>query len=87
VNLTFVRQAPTVSKTAKNIKSSTAKDSSPEVTVGSSISEGQRNYLMNTTKVSKLKFMQVLIDTLGFPKDSVSWNISQRAVHDIVRLN
>ena len=55
------------------------------VTIGSSLVDGSRLYLIGNTKVTKIKFSQTLTETLGFAKDSISWNISQRAVQDIVR--
>jgi chromosome segregation ATPase len=54
------------------------------LTVGSSIVDGTRLYFIDNSKVTKIKFSQSLTDTLGFSKDSISWNISQRAVQEIV---
>jgi chromosome segregation ATPase len=57
---------------------------SVSMTIGSTIIDGTRLYLINSNKVTKIKFCQSLTDTLGFSKDSISWNISQRAVQEIV---
>ena len=60
------------------------KNGAKTMTVGSSFVEGARLYLVNNIKTTKKKFSQTLTDTLGFSNDSISWNISQRAVDDIV---
>lgn len=52
--------------------------------IGSSLVDGVRLYLVANSKVTKMKFTHTLTETLGFSKDSISWNISQRAVQDIV---
>ena len=57
-----------------------------EAVVGSSIVDGHRLYTISNVKVTKTKFSQFIVDKFGFAKESVSWNISQRAVQDIVRL-
>ena len=60
------------------------KKGSRTIVVGSSFVEGARLYLVNNIKTTKKKFSETLTDTLGFSSDSISWNISQRAVDDIV---
>lgn len=57
------------------------------VTVGSAVVDRTRLYLVGNAKVTKTKFSQTLTETLGFSNDSISWNISQRAVQDIVSSN
>ena len=54
------------------------------LTIGSSLVDSIRLYLVGNSKVTKTKFTQTLTETLGFFKESISWNISQRAVQDIV---
>ena len=54
------------------------------ISIGSAYVEGTRQYLIGNNKVTKMKFSQIMTETLGFSKDSISWNISQRAVQDIV---
>ena len=56
------------------------------MSVGSAVVDRTRLYLVGNAKVTKIKFIQTLTETLGFSKDSISWNISQRAVQDIVSL-
>ena len=54
--------------------------------VGSSIADGERQYLVANVKVAKFKFVQTMTETLGFSKDSISWSVSQRAVQEIVSM-
>lgn len=55
--------------------------------MGSSIVEGVRYYLVNSSKSKKFLFLQKLHEVLGFSNHPVSWNIGQRAVQDIVSLS
>ena len=59
---------------------------SDSMIVGSSIADGERHYLIANVKVTKLKFVQTITETLGFSKDSISWSVSQRAVQEIVSM-
>ena len=59
---------------------------SNSIIIGSSISDGERHYLIANAKVTKLKFVQTISETLGFSKDSISWSVSQRAVQEIVSM-
>lgn len=54
--------------------------------VGSSIADGERQYLIANVKVTKFKLVQTITETLGFSKDSISWSVSQRAVQEIVSM-
>lgn len=56
------------------------------IIVGSSVAEGERHYLIANAKVTKLKFIQTITESLGFSKDSISWSVSQRAVQEIVSM-
>lgn len=56
------------------------------IIVGSSVADGERHYLIANAKVTKLKFIQTITESLGFSKDSISWSVSQRAVQEIVSM-
>ena len=56
------------------------------IIVGSSVADGERHYLVANAKVTKLKLIQTITESLGFSKDSISWSVSQRAVQEIVSM-
>ena len=52
--------------------------------VGCSIIEGSRIYYINKVKVKKQIFVDKLSKVLGFGHHSITWNIGQKAVQNIV---
>eukprot|EP01041_Mallomonas_annulata_P005214 gene5214-10434_t len=56
--------------------------------LGSSVINGTRAYFIdNDSKVTKTKFLHFIHKTLGFATETVCWNISQKAVQNIVASN